>query len=217
MKMKEWREIARNIIIALFTPFRILFNRFRINLNSAYDDTRELAYRVGTIANTPNESSRNTKLHYSHIDRLIACTLPILIIILPMVDCAVLWGLRLYKWSTLTHFAFRMVADITLWLIIYPAFFCMLPALYIEGSREARKVTRVFTIFSFALLLQQLAYSSLDVILHSSWVMQQHTVLTFVESIYTLVTWILRTSFYASLMVSAVITILRFFRRTSKV
>ncbi len=215
--MKEWREIARNIIIALFTPFRILFNRFRINLNSAYDDTRELAYRVGTIANTPNESSRNTKLHYSHIDRLIACTLPILIIILPMVDCAVLWGLRLYKWSTLTHFAFRMVADITLWLIIYPAFFCMLPALYIEGSREARKVTRVFTIFSFALLLQQLAYSSLDVILHSSWVMQQHTVLTFVESIYTLVTWILRTSFYASLMVSAVITILRFFRRTSKV
>lgn len=215
--MKEWRKIARTIIVALFAPFRILLNRFRINLNSAYDDTRELAYRVGTIANTPNESSRNTKLHYSHIDRLIACTLPILIIILPMVDCAVLWGLRLYKWSTLTHFAFRMVADITLWLIIYPAFFCMLPAFYIEGSREARKVTRVFTIFSFALLLQQLAYSSLDVILHSSWVMQQHTVLTFVESIYTLVTWILRTSFYASLMVSAVITILRFFRRTSKV
>lgn len=215
--MKEWREIARTIIMALFAPFRILLNRFKINLNSAYDDTRELAYRVGTIANTPNESSRNTKLHYSHIDGLIACTLPILIIMLPMVDCAVLWGLRLYKWSALTHFAFRMVADIALWLIIYPGFFCMLPALYIEGNREARKVTRVFTIFSFALLLQQLVYSSLDVILHSSWVMQQHTVLTFVESIYTLVTWISRTSLYASLMVSAVITILRFFRRTSKV
>ncbi len=174
--MKEWRKIARTIIVVLFAPFRILFNRFWASFNSAYERTRELSYENGTVT-IPNESSRIT-----YACTIISLTILGLTLSLSTLDFIIYQSLQLYKLSTLVHFSLRITIDVALWLIFYPYCLCLTPAFFVKDDQKAHNFAKALMLFSFAILVQQLAETSIQIAERSSWVMQQQTIFTLIES-----------------------------------